>query len=123
MVQSISFQHGKAHWRSRYVNTTGYAEEQEAGKMLYRGMMGSTPPGDRPQASYRFKNPSNTNVYFWGGKLLSCWESGIPYELDPRSLKTIGKTDLNGAISESKCLAAHFKVDPARKRLVTLRYL
>jgi carotenoid cleavage dioxygenase-like enzyme len=25
----------------------------------------------------RFKNPSNTNVYYWGGKLLATWESGI----------------------------------------------
>lgn len=55
------------------------------------------------------KNVANTGVLHWGGKLLAFWESGLPYELDPRTLDTIGPTDLGGAIN-TKALAAHYKV-------------
>lgn len=88
----------------------------------------------------RFKNPANTNVYYWGGKLLATWESGIkncflvrgetiflistaglPYALDPVTLETQGKETLNGVLKESRCLAAHFRYDPFTDRLVTFR--
>lgn len=36
------------------------------------------------------RNPSNTNCIYWGGKLLSCHETGAPYAIDPISLCTLG---------------------------------
>jgi all-trans-8'-apo-beta-carotenal 15,15'-oxygenase len=70
----------------------------------------------------RFKNPANTNVYYWGGKLIAAWESGLPYLLDPATLETKGKETLNGVLKESHCLAAHFRYDSAADRLVTFRF-
>eukprot|EP01126_Amoeba_proteus_P049638 TRINITY_DN5817_c0_g1_i12.p1 TRINITY_DN5817_c0_g1~~TRINITY_DN5817_c0_g1_i12.p1 ORF type:complete len:271 (-),score=33.81 TRINITY_DN5817_c0_g1_i12:79-891(-) len=139
MVQAITFKgDGTAHFRSNYVKTSGYVREQTEKKMLFRGMMGSNPPtGFLGSYQYVFvstmksrekliltifqvKNPSNTNVYYWGGKLLSCWESGLPYELDPRTLETKGKATLDNVLNSSKCLAAHFRIDSQNNRLVTV---
>lgn len=35
----------------------------------------------------RFKNPANTNVYYWGGKLLATWESGTALSLPSAFLR------------------------------------
>jgi all-trans-8'-apo-beta-carotenal 15,15'-oxygenase len=36
------------------------------------------------------KNTANTQVVAFGGKLLALWEAGMPYEIDPVTLATIG---------------------------------
>jgi len=131
MVCSIKFEDGKAHFRSAYVKTTGYVMEQKAKKLLFKGMMGTKPPATWNETEdvmhtkmpgQTFKNTSNTNVYYWGGKLLSTWESGLPYYLDPATLETVGKDDLNGTLKGSRCLAAHFRHDPVSNRLVTFSF-
>lgn len=116
---------------SKYVATDEYKAEKTKQKCLYRGMMG-TPPSEgwaeslqqyldapTPFTIPKFKNPSNTNVYYWGGKLLACWESGLPYCLNPGTLETIGKDTLGGALDKANCLAAHFRYDSKRNLLVT----
>jgi len=136
MVCSITISNGRAHFRSKYVKTTGYVMEKKAKKLLFKGMMGTKPPLNWNESlsewsedvmksklpGQRFKNPSNTNIYFWGGKLLSTWESGLPYSLDPATLETHGKETLGGVLKESRCLAAHFRYDPSTDRLVTFSF-
>lgn len=134
---ALTFRDGKVHFRSKYVETVGYTLEKEAKRPLFKGMMGTTPPTSWGEAignwsedimkgklpNQRFKNPANTNVYYWGGKMLACWESGLPYELDPATLETRGKDTLGGALDEARCLAAHFRVDRKTDRLVTFRFV
>ena len=43
----------------------------------------------------QLKNAANTNVMYWGNKLLAFFEAGVPYRLDPTSLNTIGPDDMN----------------------------
>ena len=118
------------------METVGYSLEQKEKKLIFKGMMGTKPPttwgesisqwkedvGRGKLPNQRFKNPANTNVYYWGGKLLACWESGLPYLLDPTTLDTVGKETLNGVLDEPRCLAAHFRYDMVNDRLVTFRY-
>jgi all-trans-8'-apo-beta-carotenal 15,15'-oxygenase len=48
----------------------------------------------------RLKNPSNTHSVAWGGRLLSLWEAGPPYELDPSTLATRpGPATLGGLVT------------------------
>jgi len=136
MVCAIKFAEGKAHFRSKYVKTTGYVMEKKAQKLIFKGMMGTKPSPTWGEAlsewkedvmksklpGQRFKNPANTNVYYWGGKLLATWESGLPYLLDPATLETKGKDTLNGALNDSHCLAAHFRYDAAADRLVNFSF-
>jgi len=105
-------------FRSQYVKTAGYTSEKQAQKMLLKGLMGTVPPNSEDGLK-RYKNPSNTNVYYWGGKVLSVWESGLPYRLDPKTLETIGKETLGGALADAKSLGAHFRYDPTNHRLVS----
>lgn len=45
-----------------------------------------------------------------GGRLLSLWEGGLPHELDPRTLDTLGPSTLDGVLPEKGPFAAHYKV-------------
>lgn len=38
MIARIAFADGRAHFRNRFVRTKGYVEEQQAGRILYRGV-------------------------------------------------------------------------------------
>lgn len=66
------------------------------------------------------KNVANTHVVYWGGKLLALWEGGLPHELDPRTLETLGPTTLGGTLPDKGPFAAHFKIaeGPEGRRLV-----
>ncbi|CAN0026125.1 unnamed protein product, partial [Laminaria digitata] len=76
MVMAISFTKEGAYYRNRFVQTKGYKQELKAGKQLYRGF-GNLPGGPLKNA-FRIsrKNVANTNVVYWGGKLLALWEGG-----------------------------------------------
>jgi len=138
MITSITFNEGKAHFRSKYVKTAGYETEEKKKRAVMKGMMG-TVPANKPWAEWldelqkdifrgkipnqRYKNPSNTSVYFWGDKLMSCWEGGMPYSLDPKTLETVGRENLGGHLERSKSLAAHGRYDKDRDVLVTFGLL
>ncbi|HAC64190.1 MAG TPA: Apocarotenoid-15,15'-oxygenase [Cyanothece sp. UBA12306] len=115
MVCAISFLgDGRVHFRNRFVRSEGYMKEQEAQKMLYRGVFGTQKPGGWFSNVFdlKIKNISNTNVIYWGDKLLSLWEAAQPYQLDPKTLETIKLDDLNGAIGPKGSISAHPWIDP-----------
>jgi all-trans-8'-apo-beta-carotenal 15,15'-oxygenase len=114
MMSRISFNHGRAHFRNRFVRTTGYLEEQKAGKILYRGVFGTQKPGGWLANAFDFqlKNIANTSVIYWGGKLLALWEAAEPHRLDPHNLATLGKEYFNGVLSAGEAFSAHPRVDP-----------
>jgi all-trans-8'-apo-beta-carotenal 15,15'-oxygenase len=132
MIVALTFLNGRVHLKTKFVKTKHRIEETEAGKYLYRGTFGTNPQGALkdtstflanalrlrlPQLSYR--NPSNTNVFYWGGKVISCYETGTPYCLDPHTLTTVGPEDFNGRL-QLGCLAAHFRIDVKKNVLVCL---
>ena len=41
MISAFSFRNGKAYYRNRFVRTEAYLQEQQAGKILYRGVFGT----------------------------------------------------------------------------------
>lgn len=114
MVCSFAFKDGKAHFRNRYVRTQGFVEEEQAGKFLYRGVFGTQKSGGWLASAFDFqlKNIANTNVIYWGGKLLALWEAAEPHRLDPHTLETLGLDYLNGAIKPGGAFSAHPWMDP-----------
>lgn len=88
MICAIAFSQGRAYFRNRFVRTEGFVAEQAAGKILYRGVFGTQKPGGWLANVFdnRIKNIANTNVIYWGGKLLALWEAAEPYRLDPKTL-------------------------------------
>lgn len=114
MICAIAFNQGRAHFQNRFVRTEGYVAEQEAGKILYRGVFGTQKPGGWLANAFdlNFKNIANTNVIYWGGKLLALWEADLPHRLDPATLDTIGLDTLDGLLKPKAPFSAHPRVVP-----------
>jgi len=114
MVSRITFTNGRAHFCNRFVRTTGYLKEQKARKILYRGVFGTRKSGGWLANAFNFKlkNIANTNVIYWGGKLLALWEAAEPYRLDPYTLETLGQEYFGGALSVGETFSAHPRFDP-----------
>jgi all-trans-8'-apo-beta-carotenal 15,15'-oxygenase len=51
---------------------------------------------------------SNISVVMQDDRLLSLWEGGAPYALDPRTLETLGLEDFGGKVA---AFSAHPKID------------
>ena len=115
MVCAIGFANGRAHFRNRFVRTEGYLAEQEAGKILFRGVFGTQKAGGWFANAFdlRLKNVANTNILYWGGKLLALWEAAEPHRLDPATLDTLGIDHLDGLLQSGSPFAAHPWIDPA----------
>ncbi|MBF2065302.1 MAG: carotenoid oxygenase family protein [Calothrix sp. C42_A2020_038] len=114
MISRITFKDGRAHYRNRFVRTEGYVKEQQANKLLYRGVFGTQKPGGwlANIFDFKLKNIANTNVIYWGGKLLALWEAAEPHLLDPANLETLGREYFSGVLSEGEAFAAHPHFDP-----------
>jgi all-trans-8'-apo-beta-carotenal 15,15'-oxygenase len=115
MVVAIALKEGKAYFKNSFVKTKEFIEEKKAGKMLYRGVFGSQKPGGIFNNIFdlRLKNIANTNVIYWGNKLLALWEAAQPYRLDPSNLDTMGIDDLDGILKGGESFSAHPWVDPS----------
>jgi all-trans-8'-apo-beta-carotenal 15,15'-oxygenase len=115
MISAITFKEGKAYYRNRFIQTQGYVEEQAAGKPVYRGVFGTQKPGGWLANAFdlRIKNIANTNIIYWGGKLLALWEAAEPHRLDPKTLETMGIDYLDGLLKPGDAFAAHPWIDPS----------
>jgi all-trans-8'-apo-beta-carotenal 15,15'-oxygenase len=114
----------KLLFRSRFVETEQFKKEQEAGRFLYRGTFGTGPSAffdSRPKKGLNsdpvppstlsklvgsafnvdIKNPANTQVISFGGKLLALFEAGLPHSLDPATLETLGEDTLGGVLKKA----------------------
>ncbi len=114
LICQITLDQGRAHFRSRYVKTEGYLAEQKADRILYRGVFGTQKPGGWLANCFdiQLKNIANTNVIYWGGKVLALWEAAEPHHLDPQTLDTIGLDRLNNLLQPGDAFSAHPRFDP-----------
>jgi all-trans-8'-apo-beta-carotenal 15,15'-oxygenase len=115
MISAFTFKDGLVHFRNRFVQTEAYVEEKAANKILYRGVFGTQKPGGWFNNIFdlKLKNIANTNVIYWGGKLLALWEAAEPYRLQPDTLETIGIDYLDGILQPGESFAAHPWIDPS----------
>ena len=141
-VARLTIADGRVHFANRFVRTREFAEEQERDEVLYRTTFRTQRPARRVGPldvsnafDLRLKNAANTHVIRFGGKLLALFEAGVPYELDPHTLETLGEFTLGGACRPGVAMAlpvlgdlggllgryatAHPKVDGATGALVT----
>jgi carotenoid cleavage dioxygenase len=65
-------------------------------------------------------NKANTALVWHHGKLLALWEGGLPYEVRPQDLGTVGLETLGGAWKHA--FTAHPKVDATTGELVFFGY-
>lgn len=112
MITAISIENGQAHLKSSYVKTADYIKEKTAEKILYRGVFGTQKPGGWLANIFDFhlKNIANTNIIYWGDKLLALWEAALPHRLDPQTLDTLGLDNLGGILAPGAAFAAHPRI-------------
>ncbi|MDY6806810.1 MAG: carotenoid oxygenase family protein, partial [Cyanobacteriota bacterium] len=115
MISAIAITNGRARYQNRYVETEGYLAEKKAGKILYRGF-GTQKPGGWLANIFDLKpkNAANTNIIYWGGKLLALWEGGQPHRLDPKTLETIGLEDIHGILEPGQAFSAHPRIEKGK---------
>jgi all-trans-8'-apo-beta-carotenal 15,15'-oxygenase len=124
MIAALRFEAGELSFTNRYVRTEGWQAEEQAGRMLYRGVFGTQKPGG-PLANIfdlRLKNVANTHVVRLGDQLLALWEASSPHALDPDSLETRGLSLLDGVLKPGEAFSAHPRFDPGHhggERMVT----
>ena len=109
-----------ARYRCRYVRTAGFEEEERAGRSLFPGLMEWPRLSRVVRGRDGYKNAANTALLWHHGQLWALWEGGCPYQIDPRSLDTLGRDPLSGAWQGA--FTAHPKIDPCTGEVVFFGY-
>ena len=132
MVHGFFFDDGRVSYKNRWVRTERFTLEREAGEALFGGM---SDPSVDPRVQGRSSNTANTNIVWHGGKLLALWEAGLPTELDPVTLETIGPWSFGGKLrkpddasaaafegADPGIMTAHPKLDPETGEMLFFGY-
>mmetsp|Transcript_2587 Transcript_2587/g.2693 ORF Transcript_2587/g.2693 Transcript_2587/m.2693 type:complete len:593 (+) Transcript_2587:54-1832(+) len=121
MISAITMKGGNVTYRNSYVRTRAFMKELKTRQMAARGTFGNHKfPGVIGNfLSLKLKNVGNTNVIWWGGRLLALYEGGLPYKLDPKTLRTEPKEyTMRGLLKKGETLTAHPRVDAKNDRLI-----
>jgi carotenoid cleavage dioxygenase-like enzyme len=119
MIHSFRFENGQASYRSRWVHTDRYKLLKKLKRQVFGRYRNKFT--NHPDAGDTDMGTANTTAMFHAGKLYALKESDLPYEIDPETLETIGKTDLSEQIG-SVSFTAHPKVDPISNELLSFSY-
>lgn len=111
MISRLRFDRNGVHFKNRYVQSTKFVSEQEAGRALFRTFGTSFQDSRLNRVNNGLESPVNVSVYPFGERLLAFGEQGLPWELDPDTLETIGQFTFNGRLNDASPMAAHPKFD------------
>ena len=109
MIAAVRFSDDGIRFRNRYIATENHRDETRARRVVNRGFGNMRPGGVLANAFRLPANVSNTSVVMDGDRLLSLWEGGPPFALDPATLATRGLEEFGGKV---KAFSAHPKRDP-----------
>ena len=119
MFHMFRFRDGQVDYRSRWVRTARYEAQQKARRSIF-GRYRNRYTND-PAAGDVHMGTANTTAMFHAGRLYALKEDDHPYEMDPDTLDTVGRTDMGGQIT-STSFTAHPKVDPITNELLAFSY-
>ncbi len=103
LVLAIEIRKGGARAACNFVAPSGAGD---------RGRFGAAPRGffNRLRSIWdpaAYVNVANTSLLMWRGRMYALFEAGLPTEIDPETLATIGETDLEGTVR--RAFSAHPK--------------
>jgi carotenoid cleavage dioxygenase len=122
-ISSFRFRNGIVSYKGRYVRTKRYEADKAANRQLY-GYYRNPYTDDesvRDPKRPNLRTVSNTATLAQGGKLFTLKEDGLPYQLNPVTLETIGTWDFHGKW-KSETFTAHPKLDPLSGEMVAFGY-
>jgi all-trans-8'-apo-beta-carotenal 15,15'-oxygenase len=113
LVTTLRFGGGRVRGTHRFVGSTKHAEEERAGRPIYRAF-GTSFAGDRLRRGLGIESPANVSAYTWAGVLLAYGEQALPWELDPDDLTTRGEYRFGDRLNVLSPLSAHPAFDRRR---------
>jgi carotenoid cleavage dioxygenase len=122
-ISSLRIKHGHADYKGRYVRTARFENELKAGRRLYGRYRNpfDDDPSVRDPGRPHLRTVANTTPVILAGRLYATKEDGLPHEIDPDTLETLGPTDFGGAW-KSQTFTAHPKLDPVSGETVAIGY-
>lgn len=114
-VSMFMIRDGHVDFKLRYVRTDKFKVERRARKALFGAYR--NPFTDDPSVLGVDRTTANTSVMWHAGRLSALKEDGLPHELDPFTLETLGKIDFDGRL-DSRTFTAHPKIDPVTDELI-----
>jgi carotenoid cleavage dioxygenase-like enzyme len=122
-ISMFRIRDGRADYKGRYVRTQRWEAERAARRRLY-GMY-RNPFDDDPSvtdlANPHHRTVANTTPVVLAGRLYATKEDGLPHEIDPNTLETLGPVDFGGRW-KSQTFSAHPKRDPVSGETVAYGY-
>ncbi len=110
LVRRLAFGGDNARFRSRYVKTQRYVEQQTGQEAPCRSF-GTAVAGDRLRRGLALYSPANVSVHPLGGRLLAFGEQSLPWHLGPETLETLGECTFGDNLTGITPLSAHPKMD------------
>jgi carotenoid cleavage dioxygenase-like enzyme len=122
-VSMFRFRKGRVDYKGRYVRTQRYEAQRAAGRQLYGYYRNPfmDDPSVRDVARPHLRTTANTTPLVFAGRLYATKEDGLPHELDPNTLETLGPVDFGGAW-KSQTFTAHAKMDPVSGEMAAFGY-
>jgi all-trans-8'-apo-beta-carotenal 15,15'-oxygenase len=111
MVCALRFDNESVRFTNRFVRSAKFVAEEEAGRPIFR-TFGTSFETDRLKRRIAIESPVNVSVYPYQKSLLAFGEQGLPWELDPVTLETLGPYNFGGTLNDISPFAAHPKFDP-----------
>jgi carotenoid cleavage dioxygenase-like enzyme len=111
MVCRLYFGEAGIQFTNRFVRSTKFVAEAEAGRAVFR-TFGTRFEGDQLERGVALASPVNVSVFPFNGTLLAFGEQGLPWELDPVTLETRGVYTFSGRLNPISPFSAHPKFDP-----------
>jgi carotenoid cleavage dioxygenase-like enzyme len=118
MLHAFHLENGRASYRNRWVRTSKWQAEHDAGRALFGGF-GRKLPG-APASTAGDSGVANTNIVFHAGRLLALEEGHAPVEIEPGTLAARGPCNFGGSLSGP--FTAHPKIDPVTGEMVFFGY-
>jgi carotenoid cleavage dioxygenase-like enzyme len=119
MVRMFRFERGHVDFKQRYVQTERWQLERQARRALFGAYR--NPYTDDPSVRGKRRGAANTTPIFHGGKLLALKEDSRPWEVNPKTLETIGEHSYDGKL-RSETVTAHPRFDPETGELYFFGY-
>lgn len=116
MVCALRFTPEQVCFTNRFVRSTKFVAEEQAGHPIFR-TFGTSFASAQMKRGIALESPVNVSVYPYGSTLLAFGEQGLPWELDPLTLATRGVFTFGGHLNEVSPFSAHPKFDPTTGEL------
>ena len=118
-ISTFRFNNGSADFKSRWVKNPRFLADKAAKRQLFGNYR--NPFTDDPSVKGIDRTVSNTTPLAFAGKLFALKEDALPYEIDPKTLNTLGPWDFHGKY-KSQTFTAHPKLDPVSGEMICYGY-